>query len=53
MSITRQTTEKSTKDRNDAEIAFKEFLKNVKGGKSCNKFTRVILQNQMGFHRNF
>lgn len=31
MSITRQTTEKSTKDRNDAEIAFKEFLK--KGGK--------------------
>lgn len=31
MSITRQTTEKSTKDRNDAEMAFKEFLK--KGGK--------------------
>jgi hypothetical protein len=31
MSITRQPTDKSTKDRNDANIAFQEFLK--KGGK--------------------
>jgi len=31
MSITRQTTEKTTKARNDAEMAVKEFLK--KGGK--------------------
>ena len=31
MSITRQPTEKSTKDRNDVEMAVQEFLK--KGGK--------------------
>ena len=31
MSITRQPTEKSTKERNDAELAVQEFLK--RGGK--------------------
>lgn len=31
MSITRQPTEKSTKERNDAEMAVQEFLK--RGGK--------------------